>query len=198
MNKKLFILLLSLSGIAFWSSCVDDDDEYTIDEAWKAYQEEIVSKTAANPAYNKTLSASNNGNIYWKSIDDFVPDTGDENFNPELSPLFTDSVYVRYHGWYYKQDGDSIPVTTTEGTTGNGRVDRGLVSDFMDGYATMLQNMDEGQQIQVCIPQKLNYGGYSANNAPRRAGYGSSGSSGTIPAYTTLWFNIKLMKVKKR
>ncbi len=182
MNKKLFILLLSLSGIAFWSSCVDDDDEYTIDEAWKAYQEEIVSKTAANPAYNKTLSASNNGNIYWKSIDDFVPDTGDENFNPELSPLFNDSVYVRYQGWYYKQDGDSVMFDTTEGTTGNGRVVRSLTNGFIDGYTTMLQNMDEGQQVEVCIPQKL--------------GYGTSGYN-SIPGYTTLWFRIKLMKVKR-
>ncbi len=48
MNKKLLILLLSICTIAFWSSCVDDDDDYVIDEEWKAYQDDLVAKVAAN------------------------------------------------------------------------------------------------------------------------------------------------------
>jgi len=183
MNKKLIALIILLSSLVFWNSCVDDDDDYKIDEEWKAYQDGIVAKAAsAGSGYNTTISTSGNGNIYWKNITDFVPDRGDENFDRTLSPLFSDSVFVRYQGWYYKQDGDSTIFDTTEGTTGNGRVVHFLTSSLVDGYTTMLQNMTEGEQVQVCIPQKLGYGAYGNNS---------------IPGYTTLWFRIKLLKVKR-
>lgn len=183
MNKKLLILLLSICTIAFWSSCVDDDDDYVIDEEWKAYQDDLVAKVAANSSgYNNISSNSNNGNIYLKEITDFVPDKAGDQFDRTLSPLFTDSVYVHYEGWYYKLDGDSIIFDTTEGTNANGYYARFKVNGLTDGFATALQNMTEGQQKLVCIPQKLGYGAYG---------------SGSIPGYTTLWFKIKLKKVKK-
>ena len=54
------------------------------------------------------------------------------------------------------------------------------VSGTVDGFATMLQHMKVGEQVEVCIPQRLGYGATAQTS---------------IPAYTTLWFRIKLLKI---
>ena len=174
--------MILLGSLAFWNSCVDDDD-YEIDEEWKAYQDGLVAKVAAiGSEYTPIPSSSNNGYIYSKIITDFVPDNEYDNFDRTLSPLFTDSVYVHYQGWYYKQDGDSTIFDTTQRSGGNGYFARFKVNGLTDGFATALQDMTEGEQREICIPQKLGYGAYG---------------SGSIPGYTTLWFRIKLKKVKR-
>ncbi|GHV13358.1 hypothetical protein FACS1894169_00280 [Bacteroidia bacterium] len=189
MNYKLFALIAIFSFVVF-SSCTSTDD-YGIDVEWKKYNEKIVMETAAKTAeYTARKSLSNNGYVYWKYVTDFIPDeksAPSTKVTEDGTPYFTDSVSVRYTGWYLLKDGTKYTFSTTEGDY-NGVPRTFLVSSNMvkeissnlDGVTTMLQYMKVGQQVEFCIPQRLGYGGVT---------------QGYIPAYTTLWFRIKLLKI---
>lgn len=181
MNYKLFALIALLCSVAF-ISCSSDDDTYEVDEEWKKYNEQVVLETAANKEYTSRSSLSGNGDVYWKYVDDFVPDKKSgklPKITEDDTPYFTDSVLVRYTGWYLLKDGTKYTFDTTEGDY-NG-VPRGFrVGGVVDGFATMLQHMKVGDQVEVCIPQRLGYGATSQRY---------------IPAYTTIWFRIKLLKI---
>jgi len=69
----------------------------------------------------------------------------------------------------------NIPSTLKVATSIN-PYDGGII----DGFSTALQHMDVGDKWEVWIPWQL--------------GYGSS-ASGTIPAYTTLVFEIELVSI---
>lgn len=181
MNYKLFALIAILSIIIF-SSCTSTDD-YEIDTEWKEYNEKIVMETAANTAeYTRRASLSGNGDVYWKNVTDFIPDeesTPSTKVTEDGTPYYTDSVTVRYTGWYLLKDGTKYTFDTTEGNN-NGVARSFSVSGTVDGFSTMLQHMTVGQQVEFCIPQRL--------------GYGATAQS-AIPAYTTLWFRVKLLKI---
>lgn len=189
MNYKLFGLIAILSTVIF-SACTSTDD-YSIDTEWKEYNEKIVMETAANTAeYTLRASLSGNGNVYWKYVTDFIPDeksSPSTKVTKDETPYFTDSVTVRYTGWYLLKDGTKYTFSTTEGDY-NGvprtfQVSASMVKEnsyYSDGVATMLQYMKVGEQVEVCIPQRLGYGSLSQTY---------------IPAYTTLWFRIKLLKI---
>lgn len=183
MNYKLFALIAIFSFVVF-SSCTSTDD-YQIDTEWKKYNEKIVMETAANTEYTARKTLGNNGYVYWKYVTDFIPD---EKSSPltkvtdDGTPYFTDSVSVRYTGWYLQTDGTKYTFDTTEGDY-NGVPRIFAVGGLVDGFTTMLQYMKVGQQVEFCIPQRLGYG-----SVPQ--------SKGTyIPAYTTLWFRVKLLKI---
>ncbi|MFV0535864.1 MAG: FKBP-type peptidyl-prolyl cis-trans isomerase [Dysgonomonas sp.] len=195
MNYKLFALIAIFSTVIF-SSCTTTDD-YEIDTEWKEYNEKIVMETAANTEYTARKTLGNNGYIYWKYVTDFIPD---EKSSPSTkvtedgTPYYTDSVTVRYTGWYLLKDETKYTFSTTEGDY-NGvpktfKVSASMIKELTgttydkntDGVATMLQYMKEGEQVEVCIPQRL---GFSSTAL----------SSVYIPAYTTLWFRIKLLKI---
>ncbi len=196
MNYKLFALIAILSTIIF-SSCTSTDD-YEIDTEWKEYNEKIVMETAANTAeYTRRASLSGNGDVYWKNVTDFIPDeesTPSTKVTEDGTPYYTDSVTVRYTGWYLLKDGTKYTFSTTEGNY-NGvpktfQVSASMIKELTgtnydentDGVATMLQHMTVNQQVEVCIPQRLGFGSTAMSNI-------------YIPAYTTLWFRIKLLKI---
>lgn len=181
MNKNFLILAVLLGVLISFGSCVNDDDDNTVSQEWKTYNEQQVIK-ASSSGYTARSSQSGNGNVYWKSIDDFVP--GDA---PSIDkyPIFTDSVSVRYEGWFFRLDDTKYTFDSTEGDK-NGIVLRTRVNGgLIDGFATMLQNMRIDEQVEVCIPYRLGYG---------TAGSYSSGVQ-IIPGYTTLWFKIKLVNI---
>ncbi len=78
----------------------------------------------------------------------------------------------------------NITFDTTEGND-NARVYRGRVSDFVDGFSTMLQYMKKGEQAEVVIPYMLGYGALGK----------SSGATQIIPGFTTLRFKIYLLDI---
>lgn len=199
MNKKLFALiaLFVCSFALFMNSCSDDDDN-EIDEEWKAYNEDIVAKTAAKSEYKPRKSLTGNGTLYWKYTDFF--DMEDEKYNPKTTPstkitdtgtpYVTDSVIVRYEGWYFLKDGTKYIFDSTEGDN-NSQAGRlftlsSLAQGGVMGWVDMLQYMHEGEAVEVCIPYQLGYG---------TTGYYTSTGIQTIPGYTTLWFRIKLLKI---
>ncbi|MFV0418054.1 MAG: FKBP-type peptidyl-prolyl cis-trans isomerase [Dysgonomonas sp.] len=204
MNKKLFALaaLLLCSFSLFMSSCTDTEDN-TVDEEWKAYNETIVKETAAKltadgkKEYKERQSLTKNGFMYWKDTDFF--DLEDAKYNKTSvstkitsteTPYVTDSVIVRYEGWYLLKDGTKYTFDSTEGDN-NSQVGRqftlsSLAQGGVMAWVDMLLYMHEGDAVEVCIPYGLGYGA---------SGYYTSTGVQTIPGYTTLWFRIKLLKI---
>ncbi len=181
MNRRILILAVLFGVLISFGSCVNDDDDSTVSQEWKTYNEQQV-RNASSSGYTARPSQSGNGSVYWKSITDFVP--GDE---PSIDrfPIFTDSVSVRYEGWFFRLDDTKYTFDSTEGDK-NGMVLRTRVNGgLIDGFATMLQNMKIDEQAEVCIPYLLGYG---------TIGSYSSGVQ-IIPGYTTLWFKIKLLNI---
>jgi len=189
----LSILLVSFIGMA---SCSDDDNN-GYDEEWKKYNDSIYYSLGDKPEYSKANSLSENGFIYIKKFtsENSPFETKFTEITDE-SPLFTDSVVCRYMGWYFAKDGTPIIFDGTENEivingetyTKNFNKKQGTsfrVNGVIDGWATALQGMKAGDECQICIPFLL---GYGVN------GLTSSGVQ-IIPGYTTLWFNMKLLKV---
>lgn len=178
MKSKLF-LLLSIVGIILLSSC---EETVTFDDLHKTENEAAFTAIAGNNEYTKIESQSKAGD--------------------GARPLFNDQVKVRYTGWYkidwtkpdtYTDEegkliknkkifdttaiADNVNITRTlKVATSINPYDRGII----DGFSTALQHMEVGDKWEVWIPWQL--------------GYGSS-ASGTIPAYTTLVFEIELVSI---
>ncbi|NDV78687.1 FKBP-type peptidyl-prolyl cis-trans isomerase [Dysgonomonas sp. 511] len=190
MNKNVLIISILLSSfVLLFSSCEDDDDPYQIDEEWKAYNEKVVRDVATSGEYKPLESFSRNGTLYWKYTDVITNTIGlaTPKITQEGTPHVTDSVVVRYIGWYLNYDGNKVEFDSTEGNN-NAQSGRGfrlstLAQGGVMGWVDILQYMTVGEEREVCIPQQL--------------GYGTSATS-AIPAYTTLFFDIKLLKIVAR
>ncbi len=88
-------------------------------------------------------------------------------------PSETDQVQVHYHG------------TLIDGTVFDSSVDRGEpvtfpVNGVIPGWVEGLQLMKEGDKVEFVIPQELAYG---------------PGAAGSIPPFSTLVFEVELLKV---
>lgn len=211
-NKKLYLfvsLILGL-GLSLFISCGDDDNNYMIDEVWKGFNDSLYyahedSLEKNGGEYTKLECLTRNGYIYYKrssEIEPVIPPTekafsgSDFEITPKVSengrPYATDSVNVRYMGWYYAKNTDgSITRITFDGTEGDfNKVSVGfrLNDGLTSGFSSMIQRMDikDLNQVLVAIPYNLAYGEY-----------GKSDSSGklVIPGYTTLYFNILLEEI---
>ena len=86
-------------------------------------------------------------------------------------PIETASVVVNYTGKYYNNT-----------VFDSGRKSTFAVNQVVRGFGAALQQMRVGQTWEVCIPYYL--------------GYGAAGSY-TIQGYTTLFFEIELLKIEQ-
>lgn len=184
MKKYLHIALMLLFVLTI-TSC-SKDDENKVDEVWKQQNEEAFQKIAANPEYKKLESESKNGYILYKVLKE-----GDG----QRLVLWTDSVRMYYKGClisnsagqivqdltkvleegyafnsYLFEDGEPVDFELAKPSTGYG---------LIDGWQTALQNMREGDRWEIWIPQKLGYGA----------------SADKIPAYSTLVFDLEVVKI---
>lgn len=193
MIKKTYYLLFLCLGIITFSfiSCGSDDDDTAIDEEWKAYQDTEFNKVAADKSvYTEIKSEANNGSVYWKESSVITDSDLATRISPQGTPNFTDTVVVRYEGWYFDTTGKKYIFDSTENPSLNSIANSFIpnkqsvqfaVNGVIGGWITLLQDMTVGEEREVCIPQQL--------------AYGSTGS-GYIPGYTTLWFRLKLLKIK--
>ncbi len=178
----LFIVLCTLLSLI---ACDKDDSK---DTPWKLNNEAQFAKISADKGYTRLASSSNIGFIMYKEIK-----KGDG-----ATPLFTDKVKVKYTGWYkynwdkpdtYNDDKENVITNkivfdSTEKRNNIPRtfdVNPNAKYGVVDGFSTALQHMQVDDKWEVWIPWKLGYG---------EAGYGSS-----IPAYTTLVFEIELIEI---
>lgn len=177
-NSLLIIILTGLVAVSF----VSCEESEKIDTIWKEANEAIFAEISRDQEYSKIVSQSKNGYILYKEI---VSGDGE-------SPLFTDSVKISYIGWYKNDwtkgdtyfDSKGNKITNKiifDSSPRDGELPVNLkVSNLIDGFATALQHMQEGDQWEIWIPWQLGYG---------------STDYGKIPAYTTLVFEITLLEV---
>ncbi|MDR1809548.1 MAG: FKBP-type peptidyl-prolyl cis-trans isomerase [Prevotella sp.] len=106
------------------------------------------------------------------------------------SAVFSDTVKVRYNGWFRDSDGKIIIFDSTEKPTyfspttdPNKQAATFRVGDLIDGWRTALYRMKEGDEWSIVIPYQLGYG---------------MTASGNIPACTTLYFDLKLLEITSK
>lgn len=177
--KTRIVLFFAIVALVF-SSCSKDDET---DLIWKEANEAAFEKISSSSEYKRIESASRNGSIMYKVIK-----SGDGR-----TPLYTDRVSVLYEGWFKRFDWNKDDTYTNENGVKvknkyvfDSTADRAtvpstfVVAEYIDGFNTALQHMKEGDKWEVWIPARLGYW------------YDKKGS---IPPYTTLVFEIELVKV---
>lgn len=201
--KKLLnisiVLFFSLSLLSLASCSDDDNNNYEVSQEWRDYQAGWVEKVrdaVKEGVYTPIRSESRLDYIYWRTSDYITNNMAGEfdKDGPEALPKVkstlstvrdevfeTDQVELRYEGWYYNLEGKKVIFDSTEtGSNGNNSTTSTFtVNGTVDGFKTALLEMKVGDEWIICIPHKL--------------GYGTSGSS-SILGYTTLFFDIKLLK----
>ena len=188
--KKYLIMFLCFIGFACITSCSESDEESTEFDDWQSKNESYFSGI-----YTKASSAISAGDNKWKifrvyskvghitasQTDDIVVEVLNVGSGKD-TPLFTDSVRVHYEGRLIPTNSYPDGYVFDKSWTGSYNLQTMIptkfaVSGVVDGFCTALMNMRAGDRWRVYIPYQL--------------GYGSTATS-TIPAYSTLIFDITL------
>lgn len=154
----------------------------------QAYIDSIAKVAKANPNQWKVIHTYK----FAPPINDLNPDVNDyvyckilENGTGTVNPLFTDSVATHYRGQLIPlYNGEKVVFDQSfQGELNtNVAVPVGFTVDgVVEGWQTVLQEMVEGDRWEIYIPYNLGYGTY---------GYGSD-----IPGYSTLIFDMQLVKI---
>lgn len=189
MKKAGFYIWMLITAL-FVISCNDDDDDNS-DEEWKLKNEQAFNEIKNNSEYTELKSLTNAGSLYYKVLK--AGDPGGEK------PEYTSRAEVYYKGTFVVTDenksitkGDVFDSKLFEnGTPLNVALSSGAAnynsSSNPNGYMTVitgwqdaLQHMVIGDKWEVWLPYQLAYG---------------ETASDKIPAYSTLCFEIELMKV---
>lgn len=91
-----------------------------------------------------------------------------------LRPLYNSTVAIKYHGELYNGTRFDDSYSNTDSLTNF------QVNNVVGGMTIALTNMHVGDSVRVVMPADLGYG---------------SKASKTVPAYSTLLFNIKLVDI---
>ena len=184
-STAIFVALLSLCMF----SCSEEDSNEGEFDNWKERHE-----TYFNNLYNKAKgSTTGTWRTYhtWTkeaeaatSPDDYIVVEVLKEGTGTESPLYSDEVKIHYRGnlmpstnfpqgfqfdssWYGEYNLEAMVPSTS------------LVSGFVNGFATAIQKMHVGDRWRVYIPYAL--------------GYKNSTSNASIPAYSTLVFDVTLV-----
>lgn len=229
MRKKIYLFPLFLLGFFMLAttSCLNsnNNNEEEIDEEWKALNETRFAKIASDNAYNALSSQSgSNEKVYWQTSTE-ITNVDNENslrITVDGKPEFTDTVVIRYEGWYFDKAGQKVIFDSTENPSLRSRLDyiynstkypspepnynkstfainpatsatkaNNYIGGIIEGCSILLQDMKVNDERVVCMPQQLGYGRTASTYAPTN----SSPTFTLIPAYTTLWFRIKLYEI---
>lgn len=221
MKKKTYSILFLLIAVCmyFGTSCSDDNDnKVKVDEEWKALNDKRFSDSIKVSDFLALDSQSGEGKIYWKKSSIITNSDADKTLRVTVAgnPEFTDTVEVRFEAWYYDKQNKKVVAASTENpsyyslmanpnkvpykvcvnrrTTSTSssteyyRFDRftssssnySVIDLRTDGWATLIQDMKTGEEREAIVPYNLGY--YASVQA-------------YIPAYTTLWYRIKLLKI---
>ena len=176
MNKYKFHIGL-IVAVLFITACSKDDEDPTA-ELWKQQNEQAFNDLARTSDFTKLwIEGDEKSSIYYRKIQ-----------QGEGKPLYYNSwAEVYYKGWFVVTNADK---NIKAGDVFDQRLfDDGVAFSFqvvdatygsvIKGWSVALQHMVEGDKWEVWIPYQL--------------GYGATGSS-TIPAYSTLAFEIEVVK----
>ena len=154
----------------------------------QAYIDSIAKVAKANPNQWRVIHTYK----FAPPINDLNPDVNDyvyckilENGTGTVNPLFTDSVATHYRGQLIPlYNGEKVVFDQSfQGELNTNVADPVVftVDGVVEGWQTVLQEMVEGDRWEIYIPYNLGYGTY---------GYGSD-----VPGYSTLIFDMQLVKI---
>lgn len=176
--KRLPLIFIALFvALATFVGCREDDSISAIKE-WRSaninWLAEMQSKKNADgtPYYQVVVPKWDPSAFVLMHY--FNERTTDPN---ALKPLYTSTVDVRYHLSLYNGVACDSSSTLTENGPG---IYRAELNNLIDGWAVALCEMNVGDTAEVIIPYSLGYG---------------TVSSGSIPAYSNLKFNIRLADI---
>lgn len=187
-KEKTIAILVALLSLCMFS-CSEDDGEVNEFNNWKERNE-----TYFNSLYNK---AKNSTSGTWRSYKSFALEEGAAK-NPENhivvevlkegtgteSPIYSDIVKVHYRGNLMPSASFPSGFQFDSSWVGDYNLDtmvpvKGMTYSFVQGFTTALMKMHAGDRWRVYIPAALGYGAISSN--------------ASIPAYSTLVFDITLV-----
>lgn len=187
----ILYLLALLAPVGLLSSCSESDNEEEEFPNWKKTNEQYF-----NNLYVMAKSSADMGDKSWKVIRqwsleestakdpyDYIVVNVLENGTGSGCPLYTDSVKVHYEGRLLPSTSYPDGYVFDKSFTGEFNPATALpakfaVSGMIDGFTTALQYMHIGDHWKVYIPYQLGYG---------------KTASGSIPAYSTLVFDVTLV-----
>lgn len=175
--KKLPLFIAFFVAIAAFVGCGEDDDLSALRE-WRdanvKWLVEMQSKKNADgsPYYQVIVPKWDPSTFVLMHY--FNERTTDPN---ALKPLYTSTVDVRYKLSLYNGVACDSSTNLTENGPG---IYRAELNSLIDGWAAALCEMNVGDTAEVIIPYALGYG---------------TVSSGSIPAYSNLKFNIRLADI---
>jgi len=198
MKKYILLSLLFTQCLLLFTSC-DETEEVNKYADWRNRNEAFIDSlksvydAKSDPELIQIIPyAEKNYPIYAKKL---------KTVTSGETPLYTDSVYTYYRGMlineavfgaattphYYTKLYQSLDVfdKNFEGEEPNAfeSPTKFFVNGVVAGWREVLQRMKVGERWEVYIPWQQ--------------GYGSS-VSGTIPAYSTLIFDVNLVSIKKK
>lgn len=194
MKNRIFKNIKTASALAITAalalaSCSESEEVSHELDNWEArnwaYFTDVYKTAAAEGEDNGWLIIRN-----WSYEEEAATDSDDyivvnvlEEGTGTESPMYTDSVYTHYSGRLIPSD--SYPEGYIFDSTYDGELDVETalptyfaVSGLIDGFTTAVLNMHIGDYWRVYIPYNLGYG---------------TTDSGSIPAYSTLIFDIYLV-----
>lgn len=193
MNKKFYLLPILLLVLVF-TSCEETKEAGKYDN-WRARNEAFIDSIA-----NAYANTPNHGGldsirlisdpyafIYYKKKTPVVPEGQEPVYG--ATPLYTDSVTVYYKGSYINKDMFDGNFDGVDPSLDFSRTTAFNVNEVVVGWTEILQRMRVGERWEVYIPYKFGYG---------TSDYTAPYSSLTIPAYSTLVFDIQLLTIEKR
>lgn len=182
-----FLLLFAFAF--FFSSCSESEEEESEFANWQerndSYFSDIYNRAVANSSGEwKVFTQWSLNEEMVTSADDHIVVQVLQEGTGSGCPLYTDSVRIHYAGSLIPSRSYSDGYTFDKSWTGDTFVTAvakpytAKVSDFVDGFSTALQHMHIGDHWRVYIPYKLGY---------------DDSASGSIPAYSTLVFDLILV-----
>lgn len=173
MKKFILIIIATLTVLPAMVSCLKDNED------WKAYEElynnnenwlneQIAKKDAnGNPYFTKLVADWDSQTVVYIHYHNDTMLTKD-NYRPYL----TSTIEVKYRGQLY--NGAVFDSTAVDSTY------RTQLTKVIPGWQLAMFNTHVGDSVQIMVPYA--------------AGYGTTGS-GSIPPYSNLLFDIKLVSI---
>ena len=191
MKNILWILGLLFSVSLAVSSCEETegvvDPYYKWQERNERYIDSIAEVAKANPGEWRVILSykiTPDLNNLQQKTSDYIYCRMLEKGEGTMKPIYTDSVITHYRGKLIPLY-DGSEVVFDQSFKGELNTETAVpvgfaVGGVIVGWTTALQEMVEGDRWEVYIPQGL--------------GYGQTGSGNSIPAHSTLIFDMKLEK----
>ena len=177
------VILFTIHCSLFLVSCSKDTEEEDEHANWKQRNDAVIDQWSANSALTTYKSFTKSPTTAGKNSDYIFVEVLEKG--PELGcPLYTDTVRVMYRGRLIPSKTYPEGEVFDETYSGNFDWKTANAQDFVcsalvDGFTTAVMHMNAGDRWRVHIPYTL--------------GYGSSGSSSAIPAYSDLIFEVALL-----